>query len=252
MNSPLSLILLIGCYLYFIYSFGPKYMEKRQPFKVDRLVQIYDFLQIILSLVIFVEAVQFWSKHYILGCEPVDYSNTPKAIRVAKYVWLFFIIKVFDLMDTILFVLRKKQKQVTFLHVYHHVGMLIGCWCCAKFFPGGHITFLGLINSFVHVIMYLYYLLSSMKINLNYWKKYLTQMQIVQFFLVLMHHVYLLYIECDSLSWLPYITIPQNFFLTSLFIDFYFKSYQGKNDKRVLKKNEISDITTNIEKPKKQ
>jgi hypothetical protein len=30
-------------------------MEKRQPFKVDRLVQIYDFLQIILSLVIFVE-----------------------------------------------------------------------------------------------------------------------------------------------------------------------------------------------------
>lgn len=47
---------------------------------------------------------------------------------------------------------------------------------------GGHGTLLGLINSFIHVIMYTYYLLAAMGPHMQkylWWKKYLTIMQIV-------------------------------------------------------------------------
>ncbi|KAK7871572.1 hypothetical protein R5R35_010369 [Gryllus longicercus] len=46
---------------------------------------------------------------------------------------VYFINKVFDLFDTIFFVLRKKFNQVTFLHVYHHVAMCLVVWAHFKF-----------------------------------------------------------------------------------------------------------------------
>lgn len=48
---------------------------------------------------------------------------------------------------------------------------------------GGHGTLLGLINSFIHIIMYSYYLLSSMGPQYQkylWWKKHLTAMQMVR------------------------------------------------------------------------
>ena len=63
--------------------------------------------------------------------------------QIAGAVHLYFLVKLVDLLDTVFFVLRKKQNQVSFLHVYHHVGMVLGSWGGVKFLPGGHVTFLG-------------------------------------------------------------------------------------------------------------
>lgn len=111
--------------------------------------------------------------------------------------------KITELLDTIFFVLRKKDRQITFLHLYHHTLMPVCGFIGLKyfagkmkqnvwqaqdihdfisFFAGGHGTLLGLINSFIHVIMYMYYLLSAMGPQMQkylWWKKYLTIMQIV-------------------------------------------------------------------------
>lgn len=48
-----------------------------------------------------------------------------------------------------------------------------------ELFSGGHGTLLGLINSFIHVLMYAYYMLAAMGGKNLWWKKYLTVMQIV-------------------------------------------------------------------------
>lgn len=51
-----------------------------------------------------------------------------------------------------------------------------------KFVSGGHGTLLGFINSFIHIIMYAYYLLSAMGPKVQkylWWKKYITILQIV-------------------------------------------------------------------------
>jgi hypothetical protein len=48
---------------------------------------------------------------------------------------------------------------------------------------GGHGTLLGLINTFVHIIMYTYYLLAALGPTVQkylWWKKYLTTLQIVR------------------------------------------------------------------------
>lgn len=33
-------------------------------------------------------------------------------------------------------VLRKNYHQITFLHVYHHIGMALGTWLIVKYLPG--------------------------------------------------------------------------------------------------------------------
>lgn len=49
-------------------------------------------------------------------------------------------------------------------------------------FPGGHSTFFGLLNTFVHIVMYTYYMFSAMGPQYQkylWWKKYLTTLQMV-------------------------------------------------------------------------
>lgn len=112
------------------------------------------------------------------------------------------------------FVLRKKNNQITFLHVYHHSAMPFWYWLGAKFVPGGESTVLFLVgnvylsvfyskcmfplllffivitgylvvslNSFIHTIMYTYYLLAAFGPSMQkylWWKKYMTKLQLVR------------------------------------------------------------------------
>ncbi|XP_012221659.1 very long chain fatty acid elongase 7-like [Linepithema humile] len=243
LNSPWPSLTLLGLYTYFIYDFGPRFMAKRQPFKLDRIIQLYNIFQVLINAYICYKILDLgWLRGYNFFCEPVDYSYTPKTIEIARVLWIYFLVKVIDLLDTIFFILRKKQNQVTFLHVYHHGGMVILCWLVAKFIPGGHVTFTVMLNTFVHSVMYAYYLLASMKISTNSWKKYITQLQLVQFFLVGVHDMQLFWVEnCDVSVWVAYIIVPQNVFIIILFGDFYYKTYIKK--KTGIKTMPIKTIT---------
>ena len=253
-GTPWPCIALLGFYIYFIYNFGPRLMERRQPFKLDRILQIYNLSQILINATIFYKALELaWLRDYSYFCEPVDYSYTPKAIEITRTMWLYFLLKILDLLETIFFVLRKKQNQVTFLHVYHHVGMVMGTWGATKYLPGGHVTFLGLLNTFVHTIMYTHYLLSSMKMDTSRFKKYITQLQLVQFFLIILHYAQLAWVEdCGFPFWPAYIMIPQNFFMIILFGDFYYKTYIKKRPvvRMISKKTETNGISAEVSKEK--
>lgn len=56
---------------------------------------------------------------------------------MASVLWLYFIIKIVDLLDTVLFALRKKSNQITFLHVFHHSSMVLNAWFGVKYVAGG-------------------------------------------------------------------------------------------------------------------
>lgn len=87
-----------------------------------------------------------------------------------------------DLFDTVIFVIRKKDIQITFLHVYHHAFMVFITWFALKFDPSDHWGFMALMNCFVHSIMYMYYGISAMGpkyARFLWWKKYLTMLQLV-------------------------------------------------------------------------
>lgn len=97
---------------------------------------------------------------YIIMCFPV-FNILEECFQLAEATWWTMILKLIDLSETVVFVLRKKTNQISFLHVYHHVTTLSFTWVSAKYFAGGMCTFSILVNSIVHVIMYSYYFLSA-------------------------------------------------------------------------------------------
>ncbi|KAL7016251.1 hypothetical protein ACKWTF_009976 [Chironomus riparius] len=190
-NTPGPLVSILVTYLYFCLYAGPRYMKNRKPFQLTKTLIVYNAAQVVFSIVLVIEGLEGgWRKHYNFRCQPVDYSTNPSAIRMARAVWLYYMAKIVELLDTVFFVLRKKQSQVSFLHVYHHTLMPFCAFIGVKYFAGGHGTLLGLINSFIHVIMYIYYMLSAIPSMQKYlwWKRYLTIMQIVSMNVFCMIH----------------------------------------------------------------
>lgn len=60
--------------------------------------------------------------------------------------------------------------------------MPFSVWMGLKFAPGGHSTFFALLNTFVHIVMYFYYMIAAMGPEYQkyiWWKKYLTTFQMV-------------------------------------------------------------------------
>ena len=92
------------------------------------------------------------------------------------------LIKFVDLIETVLFILRKKNNQVSFLHVFHHSSILYVCYLTLKYYPGAPFTYPTSLNSLVHVIVYSYYLMSSypsLSPITSLIKRYITIIQLV-------------------------------------------------------------------------
>ena len=79
--------------------------------------------------------------------------------------------------------MRKKHSHVSFLHVVHHGMMPINTWFASRFLGGGHSAVVPLLNTLVHILMYSYYMVSSMSPSYSKliapWKRYLTIIQLV-------------------------------------------------------------------------
>lgn len=159
----------------------------------------------------------------------VDFSGSPRSLRALHLTWYYYILKLIDLTDTIIFVLRKKQNQVSFLHIYHHAAISISTYVSTRFYPGGHTSMLGIVNCYVHFVMYFYYFLTVLKpqmVSLK-WKKLLTILQIVQFSSMVVHFSVPLFIypSCQySKYWLS-LSLAQNIFMLVMFLDFYVRAY---------------------------
>ncbi|XP_078050515.1 stuck in traffic [Augochlora pura] len=234
--SPVPGVSLLIGYLYFCLSWGPRQMEHRKPYKLRNILVVYNFLQVLLSCWLFYEGLDgAWLRKYSWKCQPVDFSTSPEAMRVARGVYMYFLAKISELLDTVFFVLRKKDSQITFLHLYHHTVMPMISWGATKYYPGGHGTFIGVINSFVHIIMYTYYLLAALLPQYQkylWWKKYITTLQMGQFCLAFLHSCQLLFYDCDYPKWSLFFILPNAIFFYFLFADFYEISYQHQRQRK--------------------
>lgn len=70
--------------------------------------------------------------------EPIKRLNDFRAVsfQMARAVWLYYMCKITELLDTIFFVLRKRQRQITGLHLYHHTLMPVCGFIGIKYFAG--------------------------------------------------------------------------------------------------------------------
>lgn len=163
---------------------------------------------------------------------------------MAENCWWYYSNKFVEFMDTIFFVLRKKTDQITALHLIHHSVMPFFSWWGVKFSPGGHGTFSLLCNTFIHVVMYSYYLLAAMGPKYQkylWWKKYLTSLQLVQFTIILVHNQLALVFECDYSKPPLYLQCFSALLFFGLFSNFYIQAY--------IKQRRLPKITATITNP---
>ena len=152
------------------------------------------------------------------------------------FLYCFLISKLFEWIDTILLIIN--NKKIISLHWWHHATIGVA------FYTGYYtssIFWIGSLNSFIHIIMYLYY--ADVR-GIKPFAKYLTQLQIVQLF----GGVYMNWREPT----VPFQTLPSNNILWwgipkytvfrlingliclsygLMFLQFYGKKYK-KNDKK--------------------
>ena len=64
-------------------------------------------------------------------------TSTPTHPQVASVMWLYYFSKIVEFLDTLFFILRKKNNQITVLHVYHHSTMVFLWLIGVKWYTGG-------------------------------------------------------------------------------------------------------------------
>ncbi|XP_048505417.1 elongation of very long chain fatty acids protein-like [Athalia rosae] len=236
LKQPGDVLLIVALYIYFCVWSGPKYMKDKPPYELRKTLIAYNFMQVLLSMYLVYEGLMAgWLNEYSYTCQPIDFSESPSAMRMAGAGYMYFISKVLELLDTVFFVFRKKQRQVSFLHLYHHVSMLMLTWFGVRYWMGGHGTLFGVVNSFVHMFMYAYYMLTAFGESTRrflWWKKYITILQIAQFILVGLHSAQVLFRECDYPKRLAALIMLQNVVFFYLFTSFYIETYVKGNARK--------------------
>ncbi|XP_020287663.1 elongation of very long chain fatty acids protein AAEL008004-like [Pseudomyrmex gracilis] len=248
-DSPGPILTIVITYVYFCVSAGPRYMKDKKPYDLKNTLIVYNFIQILLSVYLFHEGLMSgWLYEYDYICEPVDYSFKSTSMRMARAVHTYYICKVIELLDTVFFVMRKKDRQITALHLYHHSMMPICAWIGVKFFASGHPTLLGVINAFIHIFMYTYYMLTAFGPHMHkyvWWKKYLTIMQIVQFIIVFCHNLQMLFTSCNFPKPLSFLLVLNAGIFTYMFGSFYVDNYLKSDAQHKSKtKKDVVSITS--------
>ncbi|XP_054166064.1 elongation of very long chain fatty acids protein 7-like [Oppia nitens] len=181
------MITILISYLLFVKKIGPQLMKNRPAFVLREPMLVYNLFMVVFNMYFFYEIVGRcdYGQRFLNFKFPDrnDYSdNTLNEIHVG---FLCYLTRFLDLFDTIFFVLRKKYNQITFLHLYHHTLVPLIGWMCLKLAPQAPVIGLFLIfNTFIHTIMYLYYALAAFGPHVRkylWWKRYVTQLQLVQF-----------------------------------------------------------------------
>lgn len=236
-NSGLPLAFITFSYFYFVFKCGPRYMAKRPAYELKTFIRYYNIVQIVTNAWNVYTVIKYgWSIEHLI------YTRIESSAELKTYLpelvcvgWTTLGLKVIDLIETGIFVLRKKQNQISFLHLYHHVTTVWLSWIYAKYFTYELALPIIVLNCSVHVIMYSYYLLASfgptvLKL-LSSVKPYITIIQMVQFVIIIVYLLQAIAIGrpiCRTIGIISMINIIINF---SLFYNFYKKTYTKKQNK---------------------
>lgn len=190
-TGPWKLLCATGAYLLLIKHLLPKLMNfKKSGFELAWPLRVYNLSMVLANLFAFVHAARIlsWGTK-CFGCQLVDANDkSEQTMELLHYGWLFLISRLIEWLDTIFFVLRKRERQITKLHVFHHSFVPLLSWTYLKYHPSYTMAFFPFINSFVHSIMYSYYFLATFGPKIQpylWWKRYLTSIQMTQFVLIL-------------------------------------------------------------------
>ncbi|XP_054930180.1 very long chain fatty acid elongase AAEL008004-like [Dermacentor andersoni] len=229
------IVFLIAAYVYIVKIGGPRFMKERKPYdNIKPLILLYNAVMVLLNCY-FVGAFlskSYWGGGYSLFCQGIDFqARDALTMSMLSHLWWYVMVRIADFLDTVFFVLRRKDSHVSFLHVVHHILVVFNGWFGLAYGADGHAAFGTIFNSFVHVVMYSYYFLSLLGPSVQkylWWKRYLTQFQLAQFVIMFFHMTVPLFVNCGYPLAHICITLPQGVFFFTMFMNFYVKSYSNR------------------------
>ncbi|EFC39165.1 predicted protein [Naegleria gruberi] len=247
---PATAVVGYGLSLYLL----PLYMKKvrnNTPMKhplLEMFIKFHNIFLSVLSLIMVLgfvgEAVEvvneipeasFMEKLSALTC---DVPNRMGKGAVPFWLYIFYLSKYYELLDTVFLMI--KCKSLTFLHTFHHMITLLLCWYVILE-KSQMMWFPSTLNAGVHVIMYFYFYVCTVKNSpiftpgcLNVIKPWITRMQIIQFvFDLVVPKVWLWFKYGDNQTcagnYYPFFLVDLTVaaFL-ALFLNFYIQSYKRK------------------------
>jgi hypothetical protein len=160
-------------------------------------------------------------------------------------IYLFYLSKYYEFFDT--FLLYLQGKQPIFLQKFHHIGAVI-VWHLCYVYKVDAIWLSSFVNSFVHTIMYGYYLGCLLKINaVRRIKQWITTMQLVQLCIPSVLAIWKYYPPAETpfnyaiiIFFVAYVAV-----LVGLFSQFYFANYLEKKPRS--REFSSSSSTTDLE-----
>ncbi|CEL95413.1 unnamed protein product [Vitrella brassicaformis CCMP3155] len=146
------------------------------------LQAVYDVVQVGLCSVMLFQTIDVcWREGYKFYQNPFRTHGA----GLAPVLWLFYVSKVVDFFDTVFIVVRGKWRQLSFIHVYHHLMTFVVYWISVQTAYDSDIYLTIAANSFVHVVMYFYYLMRTLDVPVpRVIKKNITNLQILQFIMM--------------------------------------------------------------------
>jgi hypothetical protein len=94
-----------------------------------------------------------------------------------------------------------------------------------------HGIIIGLLNSFVHIIMYSYYFLAALGPSVQkylFWKKYVTKLQMLQFAIIIIYFISIAVRGCKIHVYVSTYCILNGLLFWWLFFRFYKQAYDKK------------------------
>lgn len=192
---------------------------------------VYNIVQVMLCSYMCIEAGirAYFAGYSWIPCNAFSHTNPP----IAFILYIFYLSKILDFMDTVFIIAEKKWKQLSFLHVYHHTTIFLFYWLNVNVGYDGDIYLTIILNGLIHTVMYTYYFV-SLHAKEIWWKSGLTLSQMIQFILMNAQAGWLLYTNCGTYP--RNITIAYLVYIVSLlflFLNFFIASYilPGKKSK---------------------
>merc|ERR1711871_522923 len=221
------------CYLGFVF-FGSMIMRFCRPVPgLYAFKFLYNIVQVMLCSYMCIEAgVRAYEAGYtLLPCQNFNHEKPP----IGFILWVFYLSKILDFLDTVFIIAEKRWKQLSFLHFYHHTTIFLFYWLNLNVGYDGDVYLTIVLNGLIHTIMYTYYFVSLHTSDI-WWKSALTMCQMIQFVLMNLQAFWLIYTDCPTFpmnitkAYLIYIVS-----LLFLFANFFVMRYvvKGKKSKKI-------------------
>ncbi|OQR77706.1 elongation of very long chain fatty acids protein 4-like [Tropilaelaps mercedesae] len=144
MKDPKYITVIVLGYLYMAKLWGPRYMRKRKPYDLNRLIQCYNVFQVVANIYFCsrIAYLAYGKLNHSPFCQGLYYNTDLDSIALLEALYNYLLIRVIDFADTLFFVLKKKFSHVSQLHVIHHTIVVFSGWQFMQFGADGQ-TILG-------------------------------------------------------------------------------------------------------------